>query len=430
VKVSRPDRLEAIAAAALERRCPVYLLIIATKPCYIKLASLVKVLRERAIPTLVIDAGQHYDSVLVGAAQEFSYVDEIDIFLEIRGTLLARTGALALQTERLHEHLSSRWAALRFVPIVSGDTSTSGTFPIFWYLQTGIRTIHVEAGLRSQSPFDAAEPPSFDSIVGQTNAPWHVVADEPFPEGADTRLTSVVSSLLLAPVQRNVDSLLAEGYSPRLIRTTGSLSADAVRLARPEFAAHDIARLHPELDADRRWLRVDIHRRENMTLARLRAVVGALCRLAGEGLSIIFIVTNQFRFAMKRHSGEDFLGRLTRAGVHCHDLWPSYLDVVAFLASERCLALYTDSGGLQEEAQVLGVPCMTCRFSTDRPETILDTDGNLLIPPVESALIARAIAWRLGRSQRARPGEERPLLYGDHVAESIAGHLASTLDLQ
>ncbi|MDM5175745.1 UDP-N-acetylglucosamine 2-epimerase [Massilia sp. DJPM01] len=429
MKIHDPSRLQRIVAQARELGQPVYLLVIATKPCYIKLASLVKELRERAAPALMVDAGQHYDVVLTGAAQEFGYLSEIDVFLDIRGTILGRTAALATQVERLHGYLQAQSETTRFIPVVSGDTSTSGTFPVFWYLHTGIRSIHVEAGLRSLSPFAPGQPVAHETVLAQADLAWRVEPDEPFPEALDSRLTSVASSLLLAPVGRNRDSLLREGYAPAAIRMSGSLSADAVRLAGAQGGSDQLARLYPGL-AGKRWLRVDLHRRENMSPARLNSVVDALCRLAGQGLPVIFILTNQFNFAQERHPEQQFRQRLERGGVHCHPLWPSYVDVIAFLRSPDCLAIYTDSGGLQEEANILGVPCMTCRYSTDRPETILDCRSNLLIPPDSAELVYRAVLHCL---EQGRAGAWRDLgqsLYGEHVARTIVDHLRDSVSIQ
>jgi UDP-N-acetylglucosamine 2-epimerase (non-hydrolysing) len=427
MKIQNTARVHDIVARAHKQGQPVHLLVIATKPCYIKLASLVLELRKRELPALIIDAGQHYDTVLTGAAQEFDYLGEIDIFLEIRGTILGRTADLATQAERLHAYLTGLAPHGRFVPVVSGDTSTSATFPIFWYLHTGIRSVHVEAGLRSLSPFDRRQAVSEELVLCQAQAEWQLVPDEPFPEGVDSRLTSVASSLLLAPLARNRDNLLHEAYSRDIIRLTGSLSADAVQLAGEHARTGELEALYPEL-ARQRWLRVDLHRRENMSPDRLNNVIEALCRLAEQGVPVIFILTNQFNFADRRHPELQLRERLLRSGVRCHPMWPSYLDVIAFLRSSNCLAIYTDSGGLQEEANILGVPCMTCRYSTDRPETILDRKTNILIPPDSVELVYKSIVHCLGNGTGDVWSELGHNLYGQQVAASIVDHLVQTLN--
>lgn len=433
MRIHDAKRLQQTLERAQAETQAVYLLVIATKPCYIKLASLVKQLRARAVPTLILDAGQHYDAILTGAASELRYLDEIDIFLDIRGSILGRTADLARQIEHLHAHLQtfSSSVGLRFIPVVSGDTSTSGTFPLFWYLQTGVRAIHVEAGLRSLTPFTKGQSVSLGDVLDQAQGNWLIEPDEPFPEQLDSRLTSVASSLLLAPVARNQNNLLREGYAQAAMRLSGSLSADAVLLAQhhaPGASAvltDALLECHPDL-LSKKWLRVDIHRRENMTLQRLNAVVDAVCQLAQQGLPVIFMLTNQFCFAEQRYPQQQFRQRLQQSGVHCQPLWPSYRDVITFLCSSNCLAIYTDSGGLQEEAHILGIPCMTCRYSTDRPETILDSRSNLLIPPDSATLVYHAILYCLEQGRQSVWRDLGSNIYGNEVAKQIVDHMLNT----
>jgi UDP-N-acetylglucosamine 2-epimerase (non-hydrolysing) len=96
----------------------------------------------------------------------------------------------------------------------------------------------------------------------------------------------------------------------------------------------------------------------------------------------------------------------------------------------NCLAIHTDSGGLQEEANILGVPCMTCRYSTDRPETILDRRSNLLIPPDSSGLVYQGITHCLESGNDGPCSELGQSLYGDQVAAAIVDHLANIVELQ
>jgi UDP-N-acetylglucosamine 2-epimerase (non-hydrolysing) len=163
-----------------------------------------------------------------------------------------------------------------------------------------------------------------------------------------------------------------------------------------------------------------------MTVERLGAVLGGIARFGDLGGRVLLIATNAFRSAVQEYGMTDVLAGLERKhGVLVQGIWPSYLDVVEFMRSERCLALFTDSGGLQEEAHVLGVPCITCRFSTDRPETVAEGASNVLLPPAGETLIARGLEALLdAESQRVWPGLRSPTLYGERVGEQIARLLA------
>jgi UDP-N-acetylglucosamine 2-epimerase (non-hydrolysing) len=413
-----------IAAAVLHANAqnrPLYLIVLATKPCYIKLASLVHACVSQEVPFLLIDSGQHYDPNLTGAKQELGYEHLVGVVCGIRGTMLERAAQLADSITALTRILYDAGVKTPMIPVVSGDTSTAALFPQFWYFANGMRSVHVEAGLRSMGPKVTTDWHAIDDLTAQRSLTWQRFRDEPFPEAVDTGLASVVCDLLLAPVARNVDQLLREDYPADRIACVGSLSSDAVQLSLSQKRSTAIFAHYPEL-AIGRWLRVDLHRRENMTPERLHAVVGGLCRMREEGVQIVLIKTNALMAALHQYGLTHLLDDLVAHGVVVHALWPSYLDVIEFLASPHCLAIYTDSGGLQEEAAVLGVPCITCRYCTDRPETVLDAKVNLLLPPVSADFVYRHLKDVLRRSPGSIwPGLDKGRnLYGENVGARIA----------
>lgn len=394
------DRLARKIEQARLLSLPVFMLILATKPCYVKLSPLIREAVRKHFPLVVVDTGHHYSEELTGAGRDFEILPDIDVFLDVRGTILERTSDLAAKCQVLAELLRRVGAPMdRIVPLVSGDTSTSATFPLFWYFETGVRSVHIEAGLRSRSPFGQTEL-DFQQVKRQRGADWALVPDEPFPEGVDTRVTSAVSGRLYAPLPNNRAELVREGYSESDILVTGSLSADALEgtcgTVRADGAVKNSKRL-----------RVDVHRRENMTPARLDAIVGAAAALAGEGWSVSFVLTNQIKAAFERFPDQAFRARLEAAQVECQAVHPSYAGFISAVAQGRYRALITDSGGLQEEGAVLGVPCCTLRFSTDRPETVLQFGTNILAPPASSRLIVQTVDWFL---QQPAPVLEAPYL--------------------
>jgi UDP-N-acetylglucosamine 2-epimerase (non-hydrolysing) len=159
-----------------------------------------------------------------------------------------------------------------------------------------------------------------------------------------------------------------------------------------------------------------------MTPPKLRALIEGLSAYSDQGGKVVLIMTNALRAALEEYGMRPLLEDAERRhGLLVQNLWPSYLSVVHFLRSPNCLAVYTDSGGLQEEANVLGVPCITCRFSTDRPETVLDGESNLLLPPATSELVARGLGEILSSPPgRVWPGLPERKLYGERVGEHIA----------
>lgn len=414
-----PTTAQACASANRAGR-PLYLLVLATKPCFIKLASLIHALRQRRVPFLLIDTGQHYEAALSKAKVEFAYEHLIGVHLNIRGGLLARTADLARKLQWLSKELQAAGLRQPPIPVVSGDTSTSAFLPQFWYLLTGYRSVHVEAGLRSYGPVMGWERCDLRRLLSQRQAKWSRFRDDPFPEGIDTSLASVASDLLLAPVPRNAKNLVDEGYDPHKIHIVGSLSADAARLALSGGTSETESRALSEL-SDGKWLRVDIHRRENMTPARLQAILHGVIKLSDSGLKVVLVRTNALDSALKRHAEAELLPDLRgRSNFIVQKLWASYLDVIRFIDSPNCLGIFTDSGGLQEETNVLGIPCVTCRYSTDRPETVLDGKSNILVPPENSDLVKTGLESVFSSDPaRVWPGLGTEL-YGEKVGDRIA----------
>lgn len=414
------QRLANAIDQANHQQRPLYMIVLATKPCYIKLASLVLACEAGEVPFLLVDSGQHYDEALTQAKQELGYEHLLAVIFGIRGSLLMRTAQLAIGIEQLGARLKAGGIRQPVVPVVSGDTATAAMFAQFWYFAHGVRSVHVEAGLRSYGPH-AQDWENLHELTQQRHFHWQRFRDEPFPEGVDTGLTSVVCDLLLAPVWRNVEQLRTEGYREQQISQVGSLSSDAVRLALPQAARSQIFQHYPQL-AHGRWLRVDLHRRESMTEGVLRAVLQGLGRLAADGIQVVLIRTNAFNGALVQHQLTDVLDEARHQGVVVQPMWPHYTDVIHFLTSSHCLALYTDSGGLQEEANILRVPCLTCRMSTDRPETVLDAQTNLLLPPLSGEFVHRHLSWALAQPPTTVwPGLTRTQpLYGEDVGQGIA----------
>lgn len=397
---------------------PLYLLFIATKPCYIKLASLVIALHEQGIPFLAIEAGQHYEDGLTFQKKELSFDQHISITFSIGGSLLTRNADLIAIVEWLCAALKEQGLQQPAIPIVSGDTATAGFLPAYWYLATGCRSIHIEAGLRSLQPVIDWQTVDPSKLYAQRDCEWIPRRDEPFPEGMDSRMASTAAQLFFAPVRRNALQLFAEGYSLSNIHTTGSLSADAVKLVSQQSSRPSVFDEYPFLQQGA-WVRVDIHRRENFKRERLLALLEASALFAAQGGKIVWVMSNGLRAALA-HFG--LLQQLecmhARQQVYVTGLWSHYAYVLEFMQSDRLLALLTDSGGLQEEAAILGVRCLTCRFSTDRPETISDTQNNLLLPPVSKAFVSNAL---LSVDAFSRPQPSG--IYGSGVAAIIAAVL-------
>ena len=100
-------------------------------------------------------------------------------------------------------------------------------------------------------------------------------------------------------------------------------------------------------------------------------------------------------------------------------VWPEYANVIEFYRSKNCFAALTDSGGVQEEMNLLKKPCLTCRFNTDRPETVNDAGSNLLVPAITDDFITRMVDHiKKDDSIRRSMSQTKPL-YGEKVGEKF-----------
>lgn len=403
-------------ANANKKDRPLFLVTIATRPCYIKLASLVVAMEARQVPFLIVESGQHYDHQLTSAKHELGFNHLIGVSLNVQGSLATLAAQLYERVPVLFDLLSSLNPKYAPIPIVSGDTLTAGVLPQAWYLHAGVRSVHIEAGLRTFGPRELEDCTDFRQPELQRAMRWTLRRDDPFPESLCSRLASDASSVFFAPVERNRQNLLREGHDGSQIFVVGSLSADAVGLP-----TADITGIRPTEARPHESIRVDLHRRENMTRSRIDAVLGGLVLLNRQGLRTTLVLSNALRGALDRFEFWPKVDRVREVGGIVEEPWGSYRSVIEFLRSENCLAIYTDSGGLQEEACILGSRCFTCRFGTDRPETVLDFTTNLLIPPISAEAVSLGITGALSRDVIKRatlPAPAPP--YGTNVGHKIA----------
>jgi UDP-N-acetylglucosamine 2-epimerase len=153
------------------------------------------------------------------------------------------------------------------------------------------------------------------------------------------------------------------------------------------------------------YVLVTLHRPSNVDdLRRLAALLGVLARLEDRA---VFPVHPRTRVSLAE------LGYSAAPNISLIDP-VGYLDMLALEAGAR--RIVTDSGGVQKEAYILGVPCVTCRTETEWTET-LDAGWNVLAGSEPEGVLEAVL--------RPPPGEERPELFGDgHAAERIVGLLS------
>lgn len=337
------------------------LTVIGNRPQFIKASAVSSRLRAVA-EEVTVHTGQHYDREL---SQVF--FDELELpppehLLGIGG------GTNTGQTARMLAALEPLLADLRpSAVLVYGDTNSTlaGSLAA---VQAGVPVAHVEAGMRS---FDRAMPEEVNRVV-----------------------TDHLSSLLLVPSQTAVDNLARESVVGR-VELVGDVMVDVALLLQPGARARTES-LAPYGVQPGGYLLATAHRAGNVDdPARLAQLVELLLALPAP---TVFPLHPRTR---ARLEAAGLLARLEQAA-HLRLAPPlGYLDFTALVCNAR--AVVTDSGGVQKEAYLAGVPCVTMRPSTEWVETV-EAGWNVLVD-----LDAGAARAALERT----PPAERPQLYGD-----------------
>jgi UDP-N-acetylglucosamine 2-epimerase (non-hydrolysing) len=170
---------------------------------------------------------------------------------------------------------------------------------------------------------------------------------------------------------------------------------DAIYLKRKQKVSQSIFDLYPELEKGK-WIRMDIHRRENLTEHRFKSIFHGLVNIVKySDHKVVLVMLNATKSALKFYGLEEKLRLLAEEFPQkflITPLWKEYGQVIEFLDSGRCWAEMTDSGSMQEELLYFkNVLSLTIRLNTDRPETIFDAKSNLLIPPINSEWITSMV---------------------------------------
>lgn len=402
-----------------------------TKPCFYKFWGSIEAAARAGLPYLVVNAGQHYDERLTYGKYEFNFRERTACELGIRGDLAQKSAEIMIKIRWLARFLQHRWPEVTAVPVVLGDTILTAMIPPAWMFSRGEKAIQNEAGLRSMAPAglkDLVRLSLPDLIERQFRGSWRLLRNEPMPEQFDTFVAAAGSEFLFAPLEINKRHLVREGHPAENIHVIGGAVSDALSLKRSRRPERSVFEEYPKLRRGR-WLRVDIHRRGNLIPARLRAIVSAVVRLVEEGRYVNFIEMNASRHALEAHGLKDDLLRLRdRPNFLYTEVWPRYSQVIEFFESDRCFAVLTDSGGVQEEMNLLNKPCLTCRFNTDRPETVKDARGNLLVPPLEGEFIVKMVNYLYDQPRLYQEMSEAPVLYGEGVGERFVAIIRQLME--
>jgi UDP-N-acetylglucosamine 2-epimerase len=346
--------------------------IIGNRPQFVKAAAVSRRLRER-FDELIVHTGQHYDDDLSRV-----FFEELGVPRPAR-ELGAGTGSNTAQTARILAALEPVLAEIRpTLALVYGDTNSTLAGALA-AAQAGIPVGHVEAGMRS--------------------------FDRRMPEELNRVLTDHLSDLLLAPSHTAVENLRRESVHGA-VRLVGDVMVDVAHLVQPR-ARGELAPLRDAGVEPGAYLLATAHRAGNVDDPdRLRALVTLLSAVPAP-----VVLPLHPRTRARLHDG-GLLEPLGERVMLTPPLGP--LPFTSLLVHAR--AVLTDSGGVQKEAYLAGVPCVTLRDTTEWVETV-QTGWNVLVD-LDADAALRAL-------DRPLP-DGRPELYGDgRAGERVVAELAA-----
>jgi UDP-N-acetylglucosamine 2-epimerase (non-hydrolysing) len=347
--------------------------VVGARPNFMKAAPVLRALAEFAeVKQTLVHTGQHYDAAMSEIFFRQLEIPEPDFNLGIG------SGSHSQQAARV---------MLAFEPIlleqkpdlalVYGDVNSTVAAALVCS-KIGVRLGHVEAGLRSR--------------------------DRTMPEEINRILTDQLADLLFTPSSDGDENLAREGIEQSKIHRVGNVMIDTVVRLLPQ------AEKEFPLAIPSPYALVTLHRPSNVDdLAWLRELLGTLVDLSRD-LSVVFPVHPRTRKALNAIGPAESNG-------HLRLLEP--LPYLEFLALQRHAALIiTDSGGIQEEATFLGVPCLTVRANTERPITITHGTNQLVGRDLKRLRTAASEILRKKRTPQNIPS--RIPLWDGHAAERVA----------
>ncbi|HEV7746973.1 MAG TPA: UDP-N-acetylglucosamine 2-epimerase (non-hydrolyzing) [Pyrinomonadaceae bacterium] len=329
--------------------------VVGARPNFMKVAPIVEAMkrREREFTPLVVHTGQHYDAAMSDAFFNDLELPQPDVYLGVgSGSHAAQTASVMERFEPVVLQEKPDWV------LVVGDVNSTLACALVC-VKLGVKVAHVEAGLRSR--------------------------DRTMPEEINRLLTDQIADLLFTPSADADENLRAEGIPQERIRLVGNVMIDSLIKHLPRAQESD--RVIQDLQLNE-YAVLTLHRPSNVdeptTLKRILEAIQEI----GKRIPVVFPVHPRTKKMILELPAID---RLANAA----GLWfippLGYLDFLGLYSRARLVL--TDSGGIQEETTVLGIPCLTLRENTERPITvtmgtnrIVGTDPDKIIAAAFDAL--------------------------------------------
>ena len=353
-------------------------LIAGARPNFVKIAALRRALSGRGgTDVLVVHTGQHYDDEMSAA-----FFRDLEI-TEPERNLGVGSGSHAVQTAGVMTRFDAFLDEVATdMVVVVGDVNSTVACSLT-AVKRGIPVAHVEAGLRS---FDWAMPEEINRLV-----------------------TDRLSSLLFTPSRDGDENLLREGRPAEAIHFVGNVMVDTLLRFRDRAARSDVLDRLGITGGE--YAVLTLHRPRNVdTRQAFSGMLDAFAEIAGR-VPIVYPMHPRSRKTLTE------AGLLERAEAISGLIMTGPLGYLDFIELEaRAGLVMTDSGGVQEETTVLGVPCLTLRPNTERPVTT--TEGTNKLVGTNPDAITEAAAGILDKEKKV--SGRLPELWDGHASERIA----------
>ena len=368
--------------------------IVGARPNFMKIAPLMREMRKHPdITPLLVHTGQHYDVKMAGQFFEDLQIPLPNVSLDVgSGTHAVQTAEVMKRLEPIVEQEHPD------LVLVVGDVNSTMAAALT-SVKLHVPVAHVEAGLRS--------------------------GDRTMPEEINRIVTDAVSDFLFVTEESGRRNLLAEGVSEKKIFFVGNVMIDSLEASRRMWAQSTIL--------DRLQLKkahyavATLHRPSNVDdIKVLKGLIDTLLEISRR-VPIIFPIHPRTKKALEAIGGFGpglYFGAAPTPsqGVHCMDPI-GYLDFMSLVASARLVL--TDSGGIQEETTVLGVPCLTLRENTERPITVTHGTNRVI-----GAAPGRILTEATKALDSARIPLAPPPLWDGHASERIVQVLRDQLPIR
>ena len=360
--------------------------IAGARPNFVKVAPLVKEIRRQPdLTSVLVHTGQHYDRTMSQTFFDDLEIPAPDVNLGVG------SGSHAVQTAEVMRRIEPVFESVRpDVVLVVGDVNSTIAAALT-AVKLGITVAHVEAGLRS---FDRSMPEEINRI-----------------------LTDAISDLLFVTEASGADNLRHEGVDAAKIHLVGNVMIDALEGSRRHWEKSLIFE-KLGVEPGTAYAVLTLHRPSNVDDPGVLANFCDAFDILAHHIPIVFPVHPRVRDRLTRlrcGATTEPQDRLQSKGIAYVDPL-SYLDFVALVSRARLVL--TDSGGIQEEATMLGVPCLTLRETTERPVTV-SHGTNRIIGGDPARILEEALHTLAHPPRHTGP----PPLWDGHAAERIVAVL-------